>query len=69
MLRNITNMQEFNRVVKAQFIQLFYNGDKQLYRKARKDDYCKVQLEWSTWLDGLAKSGEITQKQWEKALF
>lgn len=62
-------MRDFNRAQKQRFIAEYYGGDKTAYRRARKDDYCKVQLEWTIWLDGLCKSGEITSKQWGKAEF
>lgn len=57
------------QTLKGRFIQAFYNGDYGAYRKARKDDYCKVQLEWSYFIDSLCKDGIITQRQYEKALF
>lgn len=68
-LKDITNMREFNRAQKQRFIDEVYDGDKAAYRQARKADYCKVQYEWTVWLDGLCKSSEITSKQWEKAEF
>lgn len=40
-----------------------------MYLKARKDDYLKVQLEWSYYTDSLCKEGEISQKVWENAIF
>lgn len=69
MLRDITNMREFNKVQKQRFISEFFGDNRAAYLKARKEDYCKVQYEWTVWLDTLCKSGEITQKQWNKAEF
>ena len=69
MLRNLTNMREFNRVQKQYFINAFFDGDKQKYLKARKEDYNKVQFDWMCWMDSLLKDGEITHQQWEKAEF
>jgi len=57
-------MQEVKRI----FISEFY-GDMNKYKKARKDDYCKVQFEWSCFIDGLCKDGKITQKQYDNATF
>ena len=54
---------------KQRFIDEIYNGNKSEYRKERKSDYCKVQLEWSCWIDSLCKNGEITIKQYEGAIF
>lgn len=51
------------------FINEVYNGDYGAYRRARKDDYCKVQFEWSCFIDSLCKNGEITQRQYENAKF
>lgn len=31
----------------------------------RKADYWEAQLAWSTYVDGLCKNGEITQKQYD----
>jgi len=55
--------------IKSRFINEIYNGDYNAYRKARKDDYCKVQLEWSYFIDSLCKNGEITQKQYNNVTF
>lgn len=54
---------------KQHFIDTFYDGDRKAYLRARRADYCAVQLTWTDWLDGLCKSGEITQEQWQKATF
>lgn len=54
--------------VKRLFINEFY-GNESAFRKAKKDDYCKVQFEWSCFIDSLCKDGEITQKQYDKATF
>lgn len=55
--------------LKTRFINEVYNGDKNAYLKARQDDYCKVQFEWSCWIDALCKNGEITQQHYERATF
>lgn len=54
--------------LKRRFINEYYGSNKE-YLKARKDDYCKVQFEWSCFIDTLCKNGEITQKQYESAVF
>lgn len=51
------------------FIDECFDGDRKAYQKARKDDYCKAQFEWTCWLDGLVKSGEVSQKVWQSATF
>lgn len=56
------------RQAKRLFIDAFYGSDKE-YRKARKDDYCKAQLAWSCFIDGLCKDGYITDKQYDLATF
>lgn len=56
------------RETKKLFIQEYY-GTKKDYRKARKEDYCKVQFEWSCFMDSLCKNGLVSQKQWNKATF
>lgn len=55
--------------LKRRFINEVYGGDYKAYLHARKDDYCKVQFEWSCFIDALCKNGEITLKQYENALF
>lgn len=55
--------------LKGRFINEVYNGDYGAYRRARNDDYCKVQFEWSCFIDSLCKAGEITQCQYENATF
>lgn len=55
--------------LKRRFIDEVYNGDFRAYRRARKEDYCKVQFEWECWIDSLCKSGEITQSQYNRATF
>ena len=55
--------------LKRRFINEVFDGDEKEYRKARKEDYLKVQFEWSVWIDSLCKSGEISQKRYENALF
>lgn len=55
--------------IKGRFINAVYNGDYGAYRKARNADYCKVQFEWSCFIDSLCKDGEITQRKYENATF
>ena len=55
--------------LKRAFINTFYDGNYKEYLKAREADYCKVQFEWSYWVDLLCKDGEITQKQYDRAIF
>lgn len=55
--------------LKQRFIVEVFNGDRRLYLKERKKDYYKVQYAWEVWLDGLLKSGEISQQQWKSASF
>lgn len=55
--------------LKRKFIKDCYNGDYKAYLRARKDDYCKVQFEWSCYIDSLCKSGKITYKQYDRATF
>lgn len=54
--------------IKRLFISEFY-GTIAAYRAARKADYCKVQFEWSCFIDGLCRDGVITQAQYDKATF
>lgn len=55
--------------LKRRFINECYNGNYKAYLQARKSDYCKVQLDWSCWIDSLCKNGEITQQQYNRATF
>lgn len=55
--------------IKRRFINEVYNGDNKRYLRERKADYCKVQFEWSCFIDALCKNGEITQKQYENETF
>lgn len=55
--------------LKRRFINEVYNGDYAVYRRARKEDYCKAQFEWSCYIDSLCKSGEIMQRQYDNATF
>lgn len=55
--------------IKKVFIDAYYDGKQSKYRKARKDDYCKVQFEWSCFIDDLCKSGIISQQQYDRATF
>lgn len=47
-----------------QFTELYYE-DKYNLQRAVDQDYCKVQLEWATFIDGLCKDKQITQKQYD----
>lgn len=55
--------------LKRKFINEVYGGDYKRYLRARKDDYCKVQFEWSCYIDSCCKGGEITQQQYESVSF
>ncbi|MBR6632498.1 MAG: hypothetical protein IKK89_11240 [Alistipes sp.] len=55
--------------MRRRFIDEAFGGDYKAYLRARQDDYCKVQFEWSCWIDALCKNGEITQAQYEQAIF
>ena len=55
--------------LKRRFINEMYDGDYGAYLKARKQDYCKVQFEWSCWMDSLCRNSEITLKQYENVTF
>ena len=55
--------------LKRRFINEVYEGDYKKYLRERKEDYCKVQLMWSCYIAGLCKDGEITQKQYNNAVF
>lgn len=57
-----------NETLKRRFINEMY-GDYKSYLRARKDDYCNVQYEWSCWIDSLCKAGEISQKVYDRATF
>lgn len=63
------NVRKVSAELKKRFIDECYDGDKKAYLKARKDDYCKVQYEWSCWMDALCKNGEISQEAWNKVTF
>lgn len=54
--------------LKRRFINEVY-GDYKSYLRARRDDYCKAQYEWSCWIDSLCKNGEISQKTYERITF
>lgn len=56
------------RETKKLFIQEYF-GTEKAYRKARREDYCYVQFEWSCFMDDLLKDRLITEKQWIKATF
>lgn len=55
--------------LKRAFINTCYDGKYKEYLRARKEDYCAVQFEWSCFIDSLCKDGEITQKQYDRATF
>lgn len=55
--------------IKRMFINDVYNGDYKKYLRERKADYCKVQFEWTCYIDYLCKSGIITQKRCNNATF
>lgn len=57
------------QTLKRRFITEMFDGDYSAYLRARQKDYCKVQFEWSCWIDALCKNGEITQAQYERATF
>lgn len=58
-----------NTTLKRRFINEVYSGDYRAYLRARKDDYLKVQFEWSCFTDSLCKDGEISQRVWQNATF
>ena len=60
---------KYKTTLKRRFINEIYDGDYKAYLKARRTDYCKVQYEWSVFVDSLCKSGEITEKQYFNAVF
>ena len=55
--------------LKKQFIADCYDGDRKKYLRARREDYCKVQFQWTCYIDALCKDGIITQQQFAKATF
>jgi len=55
--------------LKRRFVIEVFNSDYTAYLRARKDDYCKVQFQWSCFIDSLCKNGEITQSQYDRATF
>lgn len=58
-----------NPSLKRRFINEIYEGDYKRYLRERKEDYCRVQFMWACYIDGLCKAGEITQKQYDNAVF
>lgn len=58
-----------NETIKRHFIRDVYGGDFKAYCRARRSDYCKVQFEWSCYIDELCKSGQISQEQYDRATF
>lgn len=55
--------------IRRAFIEACYGGNRGAYLKARRADYCKIQLEWTCFIDSLCRAGEITQQQFNKATF
>lgn len=55
--------------LKRRFINDVYNGDYKQYLRERREDYCKVQFAWSCYIDALCKDGQITQAQYDRAVF
>ena len=55
----MTKQQAFN-----QFTETYYT-DKYNLQRAIDQDYCKVQLEWATFIDYLCKDKHITQRQYD----
>ena len=55
--------------LKRRFINEVYGGDYKRYLRERKKDYCRVQFIWLCYIDGLCKDGEITEKQYDNAVF
>ena len=58
-----------NKSLKRRFINEVYNGDYKHYLRDRKKDYYAVQYLWECWTDALYKDGEITQRQYNNAVF
>lgn len=54
--------------VKKEFIKLYY-GNRGNYIVARRKDYCKVQLEWSCFIDGLCRDCIISQDLYDRMTF
>lgn len=46
----------------SEFIRNYY-GSVAAFRAAVREDYCKVQLTWTCYIDGLCEAGIITQHQ------
>lgn len=55
--------------LKRRFINEVYGSDNKQYLRERKADYCKVQYNWSCWIDSLCKAGEISERQYYTATF
>lgn len=53
--------------VKKEFIRMYYGN--RGYYAARRKDYCKVQFEWSCFIDRLCKDGVISQQQYDEMTF
>lgn len=51
------------REAKREFSMLYPS-----YKSDAHKDYCRVQLAWACFTDGLCKDGRITQKQYDKWL-
>lgn len=52
--------------VNKEFVETYY-GCWEKFKEARKKDYCKVQYEWSCYIDELVKDGILTPRQWHNA--
>lgn len=55
--------------LKRRYINEIYEGDYKQYLRDRRADYCKAQFQWACWIDMLCKDGEISQKQYDSAVF
>lgn len=55
--------------LKRRFINDVYGGNYAEYKQARKRDYCKVQLEFTVYLENLYIDGIITEKQLYNIVF
>lgn len=56
------------RQAKRLFINEMYGTDRK-YRQERRNDYCKVQYEWSCFMDALCRDGQISQRTYNTAAF
>ncbi len=51
-------------MTKAEAVRIFKEYHPHMHKEA-KDDYCKMQFEWSCFVDSLCKNGEITEHQYD----